>query len=90
MDTDKFYYAAIIESSYSVEGDERSKTNPGHGYPAHTVNYKEFKEFGSEDEMKEWVARQKSLIYGAKPFKIIKCITCKITHSISVNVEVSE
>jgi len=39
------FYAALIEDSYHVEGDERSKTNPGHGYPAHDVKYTRIEEF---------------------------------------------
>ena len=36
------HYAIISETSTSVyhEGDERSRTNPGHGYPAYTETIK--------------------------------------------------
>lgn len=32
------HYAVIVYKTRSIyhEGDERSRTNPGHGYPAHT------------------------------------------------------
>ena len=29
-------YAVIVERSVYIPGDERSRTNPGHGYPATT------------------------------------------------------
>jgi len=32
------HLAIIIFDSIHIEGDERSRTNPGHGYPAHDVS----------------------------------------------------
>jgi len=55
------HFAVLEESSTSVhhEGDERSRTNPGHGYPAytetiHSIDYKSFKD---QDELKVWLKR---------------------------------
>lgn len=48
---DKEHWAIITTSSYTVPGDERSRTNPGHGYPEHSVEttgydaYTDFVEF---------------------------------------------
>jgi len=38
LDTDREHYAVLIyrTESFHVPGDERSRTHPGHGYPAHT------------------------------------------------------
>jgi len=35
------HYAVVVvtKGSVHVPGDERSRTNPGHGYPAHDVDY---------------------------------------------------
>jgi len=40
----KQHYAIMIFDTKSVyhEGDERSRTNPGHGYPAHTETFDNF------------------------------------------------
>ena len=35
------------------EGDERSRTNPGHGYPAYTENILKIRMFVTKDE-EEW------------------------------------
>jgi len=51
-------FAALVKSSYTIPGDERSRTNPGHGYPEETVEYIQFLPFESEDEMGKWVASQ--------------------------------
>ncbi len=39
------HFAIIVFSSVHIPGDERSRTNPGHGYPAHdepTLSYEAF------------------------------------------------
>ena len=43
----KPHYAIIIFETSHIhhEGDERSRTNPGHGYPAYTETVKHFKYF---------------------------------------------
>ena len=53
------HYAAIIVKTESIhhEGDERSRTNPGHGYPAYTENRTtvEYLPFEFRGEMEAWV-----------------------------------
>lgn len=41
------HYAVIVYSKESVfiEGDERSRTCPGHGYPAHTESFNTFRHY---------------------------------------------
>jgi hypothetical protein len=33
------HYVIVEIASVDIPGDERSRTNPGHGYPAHTEHY---------------------------------------------------
>lgn len=46
------HFAVIIYKSQSVhiEGDGRSRTNPGHGYPAHTETYESFEHYVTTDK----------------------------------------
>lgn len=44
-------YAVITIKNIHHEGDERSRTNPGHGYPAYTERVETFRTFGDEDDM---------------------------------------
>lgn len=81
-------YAAIIDKSYHVEGDERSRTNPGHGYPAHDVSYKEFKPFGSKEEMEEWVLSEESMVFNKAKYKIIQYGEMVVSSTIKVEVKV--
>lgn len=56
------HYAIIIYKSDSVyiPGDERSRTNPGHGYPARTETIESFEHYVTEDKA-EWESYVKAL-----------------------------
>ena len=82
----KEFYAAFIRDSYSVEGDERSRTNPGHGYPAHTVSYTKVEEFQDEEEMRRWVERQEMSTYTKSKYRIVKCIPMEVRTTVNVEV----
>ena len=46
-----YYLVVLDKGSVHVPGDKRSRTHPGHGYPAHTVNYRDVVifEFGNDE-----------------------------------------
>lgn len=58
------HYAALIFTSIWIEGDERSRTVPGHGYPAHSESVVNYIEFTSKEEMEQWVQKQEHPTYG--------------------------
>ncbi len=80
--------AALVYSSYSVPGDERSRTNPGHGYPAHDVETISLQEFASLAEMEKWVTQHTTGLYAGshKKFKLIKYEELTYTTEVKVNV----
>ena len=45
-------YAIIRETQYYVEGDERSRTHPGHGYPGGYEKRTEYTEYSSIERLK--------------------------------------
>jgi hypothetical protein len=49
------HYAIIVykTSSVFIPGDERSRTNPGHGYPERYESYDSFEHYVTEDKV-EW------------------------------------
>jgi hypothetical protein len=65
-------FAAIVEKSIQHEGDERSRTNPGHGYPAYTETVQEFVPFTSEADMNLWVQRQEKSLYSRGTYRVIQ------------------
>jgi hypothetical protein len=85
MSNSNEFYAAIIQDSYHVEGDERSRTNPGHGYPAHSVSYTKIEKFDSEAELKRWVQQQAKSVYSPK-YQIVRCTPVQVTTEVKINI----
>ena len=50
-------YGVVVERKYHIEGDERSKTHPGHGYPAHTDIFKELITFIDKEALEAWLLK---------------------------------
>ena len=47
------HYAILTFGSTYIPGDERSRTNPGHGYPASTEYHVEYEAF-TEEQKEIW------------------------------------
>ena len=47
--------AVLVFSKVSIPGDDRSRTNPGHGYPAHDVPTCQYIAFETDEEQKKWI-----------------------------------
>lgn len=78
-------FAALVKTSTNVEGDERSRTHPGHGYPAHTVEGLEIVKFHDQTEMEAWV--QKTITGYAPPrFELIRYETLTYASTTTVKV----
>lgn len=75
-------YGVIYSDFIHHEGDERSRTHPGHGYPAYTEEVKTFKEFKTEDELKLWIERNRN-----KNFKAIGYEELKIDYKVEVSLK---
>jgi hypothetical protein len=81
-------YAALVNESITIPGDERSKTNPGHGYPEHIKNFTRLVEFEDEAELKSWVQRHEGLSsFHKDKYRIIKFEEVEIETSIQVNIK---
>ena len=78
------HWAIVTYSSVHHAGDERSRTNPGHGYPAYN---EEIVKYQAYDNMVDW----KEAIYELKmrndSFQAMKVIPAKITTNIEVLVD---
>lgn len=74
------HFAILANSTYYVPGDERSRTNPGHGYPAENVPYLQYIAFENKEQLAEWIR-----IYGStKSYKVIASRMVKIETRIQV------
>jgi len=77
---------AIIEFSLiHVPGDERSRTHPGHGYPAHTETQITYKAFTDEDE---WAFAVEELErQGRVEYKAMKVIPARVSTHVRVDID---
>lgn len=63
-DTD--HYAVIERTSVYIPGDERSRTNPGHGYPESTEHYIQYISFTNKEEWESYINELENPKYGSK------------------------
>ena len=79
-------YAVIYSETIHHPGDERSRTNPGHGYPAYDESVEVLKKFPDEDALKEWILNNNSPYGGGKSFKAIRYQELKASTEVKVHV----
>jgi hypothetical protein len=81
------HWAIITYKSIYIEGDERSRICPGHGYPAHYHQYVSYQAFLDEGEWHKAIAELSDMNRG-KPvtFTAMKVMPAIVTTSVSVNV----
>ena len=78
-------FILIIKKSRQIDGDERSRTHPGHGYPAHSEDYEEVLKFNTEDELLKKIDRlspsERYEIFEAIPISIKKTVNYTLSKS---------
>jgi hypothetical protein len=77
----KPHWALINNVTVYHEGDERSRTNPGHGYPAHATTHSEYIPFATEAALLDAINRNcynSFRIIKAEPLEIEVKTTVKI------------
>jgi len=73
----------VIESTVErIEGDERSRTHPGHGYPAHNVTRQTFHEFNTDESLKVFLKRNESFLHR---MRVIKFEDVTISKEVVIN-----
>ena len=85
----KPFYAILKPESVTIPGDERSRTNPGHGYGEHSVDYWSMETFATKEEWLAEIERLSLLTgYGSSGnFKAVKISPVTIHKSIKVAIE---
>ncbi len=69
-DVPKGAHLAVLQGdSVHIPGDERSRTNPGHGYPASTHSYLNYIVMDSEQELEKWIGRER---HSCNTFAVIR------------------
>lgn len=75
------HWAIIKTASVTIPGDERSRTNPGHGYPEHTETFITYKAFTS---VGEWEAEIEHLTMRGERFRAVKVDIAKVSVKVAV------
>jgi hypothetical protein len=81
-------YLILEPKSVTIPGDERSRTNPGHGYPEHTVKSFDVHEFETEDAVIEWMKKHERFNrWISDQIRIFKGDEVQINRSINLTLE---
>jgi hypothetical protein len=78
------FYAIVQNNSVHIPADERSKTHPGHGYPASTEYFLGMRIFSKEDLIEE-IKRRQSKVSSRDNFKILQIKTVSFETEIKVS-----
>jgi hypothetical protein len=84
------FYVVFITETVHHEGDERSRTHPGHGYPAHTTTHQEVIKFTDEEALLDWLKKEESKVFGKRDYKVARCQEVKVRSTLQVQVLVDE
>ena len=79
------HYAIIEFVTVHIEGDERSRQCPGHGYPAHTEYYSQYIAFEKRDEWEREV--KKRVAQDKKDYVALRVAPAKIRVEVMVDIE---
>ena len=82
------HFAMISADSVYIPGDERSRTHPGHGYPAHSVPTINYRWFLVREDWEAAIAKEHSLVFSKKDFLAVAVTPATITSTIQVKVNI--
>lgn len=85
---DEPHWVILEFSSIHVPGDERSKTNPGHGYPARSEPIVTYRAFTNREDWEDEIRRLEGSVYSSKNYRAIYVVPAKVSQEVNVNVEI--
>ena len=81
------HYAIIDQRSINIPGDERSRTNPGHGYPASTEQVWDYIVFPDRASWEAEIKSREAKVYKSQ-YLALEARPAKITSTVQIHVEV--
>lgn len=79
------FWAVLTQKSTYIPGDERSRTNPGHGYSATTEYSFDLHAFNTQEELNAWLSKFVSRydhsyrVFKMTSFEVEKLVSFKIS-----------
>jgi hypothetical protein len=55
-------HGVFVTESVYIPQDERSRTNPGHGYPAETRKFQVLKEFDTKEQLEQYLLKNQKTV----------------------------
>jgi hypothetical protein len=81
----QIHWVIIKNGQVYVPGDERSKTNPGHGYPAHTEHHLIYEVFLTKEKFIEAITELENK--NEKNYKTLQVNPISVTKEIKVSLQ---
>lgn len=83
------HWAIFTTDGIYVPGDERSRTNPGHGYPARTENFISYEAYLTEEKLLQAIKELEEPRYAGtrKEYRVAKITPLKIKKEMSISME---
>ena len=76
------HYAVLLFDTIHIPGEERSRTNPGHGYPASTETAIKYITFKDREELQQWILlkgdNKNFLPIMSKPLEVVKSVSVEL------------
>lgn len=90
MSEKPMHYAVIVLKHMHHDGDERSRTHPGHGYPEHTTTHSEIIEFANREKFMEWITENEKRTHGKKQYRAIAFKNVNVQTSLHIDIDIDE
>jgi hypothetical protein len=82
------HWAIFKTNSVFIPGDERSRTNPGHGYPAETRHFIAYEAYLTEEKLLQAIKELEEPRYGGRnEYRVAKIVPMKIKKEMSITIE---
>lgn len=85
---DKEHWVILLNDGVYIPGDERSITNPGHGYPEEKRSFLSYKIYLTKEKLLEAIQELENPKYGSKqPYKVLKVTPVKIETKLTIDMK---
>lgn len=80
------HYAIFEGGSHYTPGDERSRTNPGHGYPESSDPYIKYEAYLTKEKLMLAIKELEECKYSKKEYKVCKITPMVVNKTVDISV----
>ena len=81
------HWVIMLFTQTHVPGDERSRTNPGHGYAAHTTHHADYQAYLTEEKFLAALEDMEDRGFASDRYVAFKVEPLTVTKTVSVSVD---